>query len=136
MEHIKIKLSKKEKMRIDELLKETKSIKIARRFLCLRSLDDGNSKTQTAKLFGVCIETLHAWLLIYQSDGVDGLNKLNYEGRRKSVLEQHKEKLEEYIRSSVVIGYTQLTDFVNNELGVALSYFGVRDFLKKKSMLS
>ncbi len=134
MKHIKIKLSFEEREEVEKIIKEERDIKIARRFLCLRSLDNGINKTQTAEFLDVSMETIHNWLLIFQEGGFDALRQLNYEGRRPSALEPHKEELEEYIKTNIVIGYNQVADFVNKTFDVGLTYYGIRDFVKKNSI--
>src|SRR5690554_6150354 len=104
----RVNLSPEELVDLKRIKREVKDSKILRRYQCLHMLHNGMKRKDAAELLDVYIDTITDWVKIYRSVGLAGLGDLKYNGRRPSVLDEHKETLKAYIQSTSVNTISQL----------------------------
>jgi transposase len=73
-------LDKKQRRKIDELLRSYVSCKIQKRLYALLWLDDGKSIDEVASLLYVTARCVRGWLRIFRNQGFDAVLVLNYKG--------------------------------------------------------
>ncbi len=129
-----ITLTKTKQAQIAKLKNKEKNNKIYRRYLYLEMSNEGMTNIKIAKLLGVCNDTLTVWKQIYEEAGLKGLAQLNYEGRRISKLEKHKNAIRKKITEDNVATLKQLQDFLSNERQVTVEQSWLHRFCKKNSI--
>ena len=126
-----IKLTNKDRAKLKKLKKRESNNKIYRRYLYLEMSSNDMTNLKIAELLGVCNDTLTVWKQIFEESGLKGLSQLNYEGRRISKLEEHKDAIIKKIKDDKIATLTQLQDFLSSEKKLMWSKAGFAVFVKK-----
>lgn len=114
------KLSKQERIRLNNLIKQEKSSKISRRLQFLKLKDKGKTHTEIAGIIGVCRETLSDWLNLYTDKGLSGLVKLNYDGRRQTKLDDHIDQIKQDIKAKTISTLAELQDLLQDKYEIEI----------------
>lgn len=130
-----VNLTEKELVELKRIKREVKDSKILRRYQCLHMLHTGMKRQDVAELLDVYIDTITDWVKIYQSEGLIALGDLKYDGRRPSVLDQHKETIKTYIKSNSVNTISQLQDYIKTDLNLEIEHSWLSRYLKKNPLL-
>ena len=120
---------------LKRIKREVKDSKILRRYQCLHMLHTGMKRQDVAELLDVYIDTITDWVKIYQSVGLVALGDLKYDGRRPSALDEHKETIKAYIKSTSVNTISQLQDYLKTELSLEIEHSWLSRYLKKNSIV-
>ena len=129
-----VDLSESELVELKRIKREVKDSKILRRYQCLHMLHTGMKRKDVAELLDVYIDTITDWVKLYQSDGLEGLGNLQYEGRRPSVLDPHKEAIKKHIQCTSVNNLTQLQDYIKITFKISIEQSWLSRYLKKNSI--
>lgn len=128
MSHPKITVIKESETQIKQLLKTVIPF-IGQRLRVLLILKQhestGISKRETARLAGVCADSVQKWRKIYTQEGIDGLLKHNKTGFKPSVFsaEEHT-RLEGKLNdpNNGLQGYVELKRWIGKEFGKEVLY--------------
>lgn len=129
-----IKLTNKDRAKLKKLKKRESNNKIYRRYLYLEMSSNDMTNLKIAELLGVCNDTLTVWKQIFEESGLKGLSQLNYEGRRISKLEEHKDAIIKKIKDDKIVTLTQLQHFLSSEKKVDVEQSWLCRFCKKNSI--
>ena len=116
----KFKLSKQERIKLNKLVKQEKRTKISRRLQFLKLKDKSKTHTEIADIIGVCADTLTDWLNIYSNNGLDGLCQLNYDGRRKTKIDDHIDEIKRDVKKKTISTITELQDLLNDKYHIEI----------------
>lgn len=125
---------KEELEEIRQAKKEEKRSKIYRRILAVEKRLQGEKCKEIAKDLSVCLDTVSDWMRIYETGGLEKLRKLNYDGRRISVLEEYKTKIKEHIKLESVRTIEDLQDWLKETHAVIVEQSWLFRFCKKNSI--
>lgn len=129
-----VNLTEEELVDLKRIKREVKDSKILRRYQCLHMLHTGMKRQDVAELLDVYIDTITDWVKIYNSVGLVALGNLKYDGRRPSVLDEHKETIKAYIKSKSVNTVSQLQDYIKTDLNLEIEHSWLSRYLKKNSV--
>jgi transposase len=129
-----IELSEREKEELRQRKRMEKNNKIYRRYLYLEMSNRGMTNLVIASLLGVCNDTLTDWKSIFEESGIEGLSKLNYEGRRESKLNKYKEKIKKKVIEDQVGTLKEIQHFLKSEYDVEIEQSWLSRFCKKNSI--
>ena len=129
-----VNLSAEELVELKNIKREVKDSKLLRRYQCLHMLHAGMKRQDVAELLDVYIDTITDWVKLFRSVGLAGMGELKYAGRRPSALDEHKEKIKEYIKTTSVNTISQLQDYLQIELQVEIEHSWLSRYLKKNSI--
>jgi transposase len=130
----KIKLEESQDKELKERLKSERDAKIWRRLKCIDLKQKGHKHKEIAELLDVTIDTITDWLFLFNEGGFEELCKLNYDGRRVSVLEEHKSSIEEKIDKENIPTVKYLQDWLKKEFGVEIEHSWFSRWLKKNQI--
>ncbi len=130
-----IKLNKAQELELKKRLKNERDSKIWRRLKCINLKQKGLKHKEIAEILDVTIDTITDWLLIFSEGGFNRLCKLNYEGRRASILERHKASIEEKIDKDIPPTVKYLQHWLKKDFGVEIEHSWLSRWLKKNKLL-
>ncbi|MEA3378997.1 MAG: hypothetical protein U9Q69_05175 [Nanoarchaeota archaeon] len=131
----KIELSELQKIELNKRLKSEKSSKIWRRLKCIDLKQKGHNHKDIAEIIDVTIDTITDWLFLFNEGGFDELCKLNYDGRRVSMLEKHKKSIEEKIEKDFIPTVKFLQHWLKKEFDIEIEHSWLSRWLKKNKIL-
>lgn len=129
-----IKLTVAEKKELQKLKKREENKKIYRRYMYLELSSAGMTNLKIAEVLGVCNDTLTDWRILFLEEGLEGLSKLHYEGRRESKLLPLKGKILKEIERSNVSTLKKLQSFLKKECSLEVEQSWLSRFCKKNSI--
>lgn len=129
-----IQLLKSQPKELKKLLKQTTDTKILKRYQSIHFKTQGLTNTQVAKLLDVNIDTITDWYKLFNKGGFKLLGTLNYDGRRVSQLEQHKEEIKSYVEKNIVPGIAALQDYILKTHKVSIEHSWLFRYCKKNSI--
>lgn len=130
----KIKIEESQDKELRERLKRERDAKIWRRLKCIDLKQKGHKHKEIAELLDVTIDTITDWLFLFNEGGFEELCKLNYDGRRVSVLEEHKSSIEEKIDKENVPTVAYLQNWLKKEFGIEIEHSWFSRWLKKNQI--
>jgi transposase len=130
-----IKLNKTQELELKERLKNERDSKIWRRLKCINLKQKGLKHKEIAQILDVTIDTITDWLFIFTEGGFNELCKLNYEGRRASVLEKHKASIEEKIDKDTPPTVKYLQHWLKEDFDIEIEHSWLSRWLKKNKLL-
>jgi transposase len=129
-----INLDDIQQLELKERLKNERDAKIWRRLKCIDLKLKGHKHKQIAEILDVTIDTITDWLFLFNEGGFEELCKLNYDGRRVSVLEEHKVSIEEKIDKENVPTVKYLQHWLKNKFGIEIEHSWLSRWLKKNQI--
>lgn len=129
-----LKISESDLKEVKKRKKEERNIKIYRRLMFLEMKYEKQLNKYIAPLLDVSIETLSHWTAIFEEGGVSLLCKLNYEGRRISVLQPYVEEIKAHVEKEQVATLKSLQNWLKEELGIDVGISWLQEFCKKNSI--
>jgi transposase len=133
---LKFKLSKQERVKLNQCIKQEKNSKIYRRLQFLKLKDKGKTHTEIAGIVGVCIDTLTDWLAIYSTSGIDGLCQLNYDGRRPTKLDGYVDQIKQDVKERTITTLTELKDLLRENYNIQIEESWLSRLAQKNSILA
>ena len=131
---MKLKLTKEEEKELEELKKTEKRVKIHRRLKFIEMKSLGVKNKNIAPILDVCKDTLTDWTKLFAEGGFQSLCNLNYEGRRKSVLDDKKEEIRKYVNNNSVDKLSKIQDWLKKEFSIEIEHSWLSRYLKKNSI--
>ena len=131
----KFELSKQERIKLNQLIKQEKNSKIYRRLQFLKLKDKGKTHTEIAGIVGVCIDTLTDWLGIYSDSGIEGLHQLKYEGRRKTKLDDHLDQIKRDVKERTISTLAELKGLLKEKYNIQIEESWLSRLAKKNLIL-
>jgi transposase len=92
--------------------------RLARRANALVLLDDGMSCEAIAKVLFLDDDTIRAWYLLYQEDGIEGLANFGYEGGACQLTLEQQDKLKVWIAASLPRTSREVGAWIARECGI------------------
>jgi transposase len=92
--------------------------RLARRANALVLLDDGMSCEAIAKVLFLDDDTIRAWYLLYQEDGIEGLANFVYEGGACQLTLEQQDKLKVWIAASLPRTSREVGAWIARECGI------------------
>lgn len=129
-----INLDNIQQLELKERLKNERDAKIWRRLKCIDLKLKGHKHKEISKLLDVTMDTITDWLFLFNEGGFEELCKLNYDGRRVSVLEEHKASIEEKIDKENVPTVKYLQHWLKNKFGIEIEHSWLSRWLKKNQI--
>lgn len=130
----KIFLTIEQAKELKQLLKNESNVKLWRRLKCIEMKHNGYKHKEIAALLDVTLDTVTDWLFLFTEGGLEELCKLNYDGRRVSVLEKHKKEIEEKIETDIVPTVNALQFWLKEEYKVEIEHSWLYRWLKKNKL--
>ena len=90
--------------------------------------------SQIAKLLCVNIDTITDWYKLFIEGGLKLLGTLDYEGRRVSQIEPHKEEIKKYLENNVVSSIAALQDYIIKTYQISMEHSWLFRYCKKNSI--
>lgn len=130
----KIKLEETQEIELKEKLERERDVKIWRRLKYIDMKQKGHKHKEIAKLLDVTIDTITDWIFLFKEGSFEELCKLYYDGRRISVLEDHKASIEEKIDKENVQTVKYLQHWLKNKFGIEIEHGWLSRWLKKNQI--
>ena len=130
----KIFLTEEQKKELKQRLKNEPNVKIWRRLKCIDLKINGYKHKEISLFLDVTVDTITDWIFLYSEGGFDELCKLNYDGRRVSVLEKYKNQIEEKIEIDIVPTVNALQYWLKEEHQVEIEHSWLYRWLKKNKI--
>ena len=130
----KIKLEEAQEKELKERLKGERDAKIWRRLKCIDMKQKGHKHKEIAAFLDVTMDTITDWLFLFNEGGFEELCKLNYDGRRVSILEEHKANIEEKIEKENVPTVKYLQHWLKNKFDIEIEHSWLSRWLKKNQI--
>ena len=119
---------------LHQRLSKQRDRKIYRRLLCLDWLRQGYSRQQIGAILQVSSYSVTQWIKRFIEGGLDRLCQLDYDGRRVSKLQPHRDAIKQQIQEDSVKTLVQLQHWLTEELGVFVEQSWLSRWLKKNSI--
>lgn len=129
-----LKISESDLKEVKKRKKEERNIKIYRRLMFLEMKYEKQLNKYIAPLLDVSMETLSHWTAIFEEGSVSLLCKLNYEGRRVSVMQPYVEEIKSHVEKEQVTTLKSLKHWLKEELGIDVGVSWLQEFCKKNSI--
>lgn len=130
----KIKLSKTELVRVQQMKKRIKDKRIFRRLQALTLKARGRSHQEIADTAGVSVDTVTDWLKIYRAQGLDELCRpIDYD-RRSSVIDPHIGKVKQLVEERLVSTLAELQNLLKREFRIDLEQSWLSRCCKKNAI--
>jgi len=130
-----IGLSSIEVAELKRLRRGEKDGKILRRYQCIWMSHEGLPKKEIASTLGINIDTVTDWIKLFNKEGLAGLSKLHYEGRRPSALDAIKDLLIKHIREQSISKLSMLQDYLEAKHSIAVEHSWLSRYCKKTPLL-
>ena len=130
----KIFLTEENIKKLNKLLKNEQRVKIWRRLKCIEMKHNGYKHKQISEILDVTLDTITDWIFIFNEGGFEELCKLNYDGRRVSVLEKHKNEITEKIDTEIVPTVSALQYWLKEKHQVEIEHSWLYRWLKKNEI--
>ena len=130
----KIELNELQERELNKRLQRERDSKIWRRLKCIDLKQKGHKHKEIAKFLDVTIDTITDWLFLFNEGGFEELCKLNYDGRRVSMLEKHKKKIKEKIDKDVIPTVKFLQHWLKKEFAIEIEHSWLSRWLKKNKI--
>lgn len=130
----KIKLSRTEIKELKRLKKEEGSKKLFRRLQCVQLRHEGKSNREIADITGACKDTVMDWIKLYISEGLPGLCRLKYDGRRQSKIDAHIDDIKRDLRANTIFTLSELRDWLKNKYSIEIEESWLFRCCKKNSI--
>jgi transposase len=127
-------LTANEMSELKRLRRSEKDGKLLRRYQCIWMCHEGFPKKEIASTLGVNIDTVTDWIKLFNSNGLNGLGKLQYEGRRPSSLDAVKDVLVKHIKLESVSKLSELQDFLETKYSITVEHSWLSRYCKKNSI--
>lgn len=131
----KVKLSKAELKELNRLKKKETNKKIFRRLQCLQLRNEGKSNQEIADITGACKDTVMDWIKIYNNEGLSGLRKLKYDGRRECVIDSHLDKIKQDLKENIFSTLAELQDWLKDKYNIDIGQSWLSKCCKKNSII-
>ena len=135
MGHRKIKLNEEQQHQLSLLMNGEPSSKIFKRYLFVHYLQLGYKKKEIAAMLDVCLNTISNWTKIFKNGGLEALSKLDYDGRRISVLEPIKQDIVDFVQQNDVYKIAQIQNFIKDDFDINVGCEWIGKFIKKNLIL-
>jgi transposase len=129
-----INLTANEISELKRLRRSEKDGKLLRRYQCIWMCHEGFPKKEIASTLGVNIDTVTDWIKLFNHNGLTGLGKLQYEGRRPSSLDAVKDVLIKHIKQESVSKLSELQDFLETKYSITVEHSWLSRYCKKNSI--
>lgn len=126
-----MKLTKKQKTELKILKKTEKRVKIYKRLQFIEMKDQGMTNIMIASILDVCNDTLTDWTKIFQQGGFQALCNLNYDNRRKSILDDKQEKIKQFVQNNSVDKLSKVQDWLKKEFSIKMEASWLSRYFKK-----
>lgn len=109
------------------LIRKEKNARMRTRLMALAHIQDGVTKTQTAKFLKVSRGAVNKWAQQFINNGIDGLKEKPRSGRPSALSEEQLLQLKEYVIANSIkptggrLKGTHLVDYINQEFNVLYS---------------
>jgi len=130
----KIKLSATELKELQSRKQNERDGKVLRRLLCIDMKNKGMQHKEIANYCDVCIDTLTDWLALFTEGGFDALCSFNYEGRKLSKLEKHKEAIQQKQQKEGIENLKDLQSWLKAKYGLNTCISNLFYYCKKNSI--
>ena len=91
---------------------------------------EGLPKKEIASTLGINIDTLKDWVKLFSTDGLAGLSKLHYKGRRPAVLDSIKNALIKHISKHSISKFSDLQDFLETQHSIVVEHSWLSRYCK------
>ena len=129
-----VKLSKTELKELKKLKQKERDKKIFRRLQAIHLRHQGKSNQEIADIIGVCKETVIDWARIFEIKGLDGICKLNYEGRRSFKIDPYINKIKKDIKEETISTLAELQDLLKKNYSIEIEQSWLSRCCKKNSI--
>ena len=126
-----MKLTKEQKEELEKLKKTEKRVKIHRRLKFIKMKSVGAKNKDIAPMLDVCKDTLTDWTKLFKEGGFQALCNLNYEDRRRSILDDKKEDIRQYVNNNSVDKLGKVQDWLKKEFSINIEHSWLSRYLKK-----
>ena len=129
-----VKLSKTELKELKQLKQKERDKKIFRRLQAIYLRHQGKSNQEIADIIGVCKETVINWVRIFEIRRLDGICRLNYEGRRTLKIDPHINNIKKDIKKGMISTLAELQDLLLKKYSIEIEQSWLSRCCKKNSI--
>ena len=129
-----VKLSETELKEIKRLKQKERDKKIFRRLQAIYLRHQGKSNQEIADIIGVCKETVIDWIRIFETKGLDGICRLNYDGRRPLKIDPYIDKIKKDIKKGTISTLAELQDLLLSKYNIKIEQSWLSRCCKKNSI--
>lgn len=130
----KIKLSKIEIKKINQLKRREKNKRIFRRLQCISLSNQGKEYKEIADITGVCADTVTDWIKLYLNKGIAGLCQLDFKNKRQSKINDYIDKIKKDIENNMISTLSELQDWIKNNYDIEMEASWLFRCCKKNSV--
>jgi transposase len=126
-----LKLETLLRKKIEKLRRKEKDARLHRRLSALLWLDEERSAEEVAELLDVCPRTVRNWVRLFQTEGLEALCSLEYNGDPGSLTKTQLDQLKKEVATGRFRCAIQVCDWVENTFGTKYSPSGMRKLLQR-----
>lgn len=126
-----IVLTAKQRQAIEERRKATLDRRIYQRLTAVLAVAAGQTRAEVAKLLGIGLTQLSAWLRVFRNKGLDALCTLHFKGDPGKLSPSQTEQLKAKIGTGCFRNAGQIRHWLVETFQVSYSASGVKDLLKR-----
>lgn len=130
----KINISKQELEELKKLKKQEKNKRVYRRLQCIHLAAKGKENKEIADIIGVCVDTVTDWIKIYLDEGIVGICKLDFTGRREAAINGHVGDIKKDIEKNNISTLAQLQNWIKDKYEINLEQSWLFRCCKKNSI--
>src|SRR6266566_2202937 len=126
-----IVLTTKQRRAIEERRKTTLDRRIYQRLTAVLAVAAGQTRAEVAKLLGIGLTQLSAWLRVFRNKGLDVLCTLHFKGDPGKLSPGQTEQLKEKVSTGCFRNAAQIRHWLEETFQVTYTSSGVKDLLKR-----
>jgi transposase len=126
-----IVLTAKQRRAIEERRKATLDRRIYQRLTAVLAVAAGQTRAEIAKLLGIGLTQLGAWLRLFRTKGLEALCTLHFKGDPGKLSPRQTEQLKETVSTGCFRNAAQIRHWLDETFQVRYSSSGVKDLLKR-----
>jgi transposase len=130
----KIKLTKTELKKLERLQSKGKSNRINRRAQAIVLAAKGRSYQDIAEVTGVCVDTVTAWIKLYNDKKLAGLCEFKFKDKRKSKINDYVEQIKQDVKDNTISTLAEMQAWIKEKYSIEMEQSWLFRCCKKNSI--
>jgi len=130
----KVDLGKRELAKLRKLKQETADKRVFRRLQCIELAGEGKEYREIAGIVGVCVDTVTDWIKLFSNEGLAGLCRLDFKGKRQSKIDDHIAEIKTDVSNNMISTLSELQDWLKKHYRIEMEKSWLFRCCKKNSI--
>jgi transposase len=130
----KIKLSKTQLKKLEQLMGNENNIRIQRRLQAIQMANQGLNYKQIAATLHVTDDTITDWIKLYEAKKLSGLCKLQFTGKRKSKINAYVDQIKQDVKDNAISTLAQMQALIKRKYAIEMEQSWLFRCCKKNSI--